>query len=161
MTDYALTDEVEAKGRAQQISTGQPGSTVHVKSVVVEPAGEWTRIVGTYVDGRPQPWVWTVTFLGPLTSDDHSRLAETDISYMSSSSVPGPAGIRAGLSRHRLAVEATEANEAADKVHAALGPLATSMTDWTSVPGDDQAIRFRLGDSRRPESSRTVAQQPN
>jgi hypothetical protein len=65
----------------------------------------------------------------------------------SSGSEIGPGTLRAGHSRHRLAVEATDANEAADKVRDALGPLAARMTEWTSVPGDDQAARFRIENS--------------
>ena len=148
-----LTDEDEAKRLAQQVSEGQPGSTIAVVSSLVEPRGEWRRTVATFVDGKPYPWVWRVTFLGHLEGFDHERLNEAGISYMSGGSEPGPGGVvRAGISRHRLAVDAPDGDAAVAKVCDALGGIATNMHDFTVEPGDDESIQFRFEDSQPPSA---------
>lgn len=150
-TGYPLTDEQEAKDLAQQVSAGQPGSTVTVKSILTQPGGGWTQIVGTFIDGKPHPWVWTVTFLGRLAADDNARLNLAGISYLGNNAEPYQGVMHGGAARHRLAVDAADANEAVQTVRDALGPIANQLRDWTSVPGDDQAIRFRLDDAQPPE----------
>ncbi|MEX1140727.1 MAG: hypothetical protein WEB79_00235 [Thermoleophilaceae bacterium] len=147
VTGYPLEDEDEAKRLAQEISAGQPGSTVTVNSVSSQPAGGWTRTVATYIDGKPRPWVWKVTFLGPMPNlDDNLRLNEKGISYMGGHSEPMPGGVRAGLSRHELAVEAESGDEAVQKVRDALGGQAFQYSNWTHEPGDDESVRYRLED---------------
>lgn len=147
LTGYPLEDESEASRLAQEISQGQPGSTVTVVSVSGHPLGEWRGIVATFVNGNPHPWVWTVTFLGSMpTIDANARLNEAGMSYMGGRSEPMPGGIRAGISRHRLAVEAASGEDAVQKARDALGAHANEMSDWTHEPGNDESIRFRLDD---------------
>jgi hypothetical protein len=147
LTGYPLEDEPEARRLAHEISEGQPGSTVTVVSGSRQPMGEWTRTIATFVDGKPHPWVWTVTFVGAMpTLDANARLNEAGVSYMGGHSEPMPGGIRAGLSRHRLAVEAASGDDAVQKVRDAFGALADEMGDWTHEPEDDETVRFRLED---------------
>jgi hypothetical protein len=149
----SLTDEDEAKQLAQEISAGQSGVTITIVSSSMEPSGEWTRTVATYLDGKPHPWVWTVTFLGYLEDLDHVWLNKAGISYMGGGSEPGPQGVmRAAVSRHRLAVEAPDGDAAVAKTHEALGGLATEMREWTAEPGDDLAIHFRFEDNPPPDN---------
>lgn len=149
----ALEDEAEAKRLAQEISAGQPDSTVTVESVSTEPMGEWTRTVATYVDGKPHPWAWEVTFLGYVEQTDQLRLSEAGISYMSGHPEPIPGGIREGAARHRVVVDAESGEEAVEQVRKVLGGQGLEMRDWTHEPAADEAIRFRLDDLGRDRHS--------
>jgi hypothetical protein len=132
-----ITDETQAKATAQEVSRGQPGSLVEVVSVGREPSGEWTRVVAAFIDGKPHPWQWEVTFHGYLEGVDHLRLNEAGITYVSGGSEVKDGALRAGIARHRLIVEATDGRGAVDKVREVLGPLAAKMSDWTHEPADD------------------------
>lgn len=61
---------------------------------------------------------------------DDASLNEPPISYMGAGSEPIPGGIRAGLARHRLAVEAASSTEAVEIVRMALGAQAADTHDW-------------------------------
>ena len=138
---YPPTAEDEAHRLAQEISAGQPGSTVTVVSVSPQPASDWRRIVATYVDGKPHPWLWTVTFAGYLDKSDNARLNRAGITYVDRRSEAVSGGIRGGGARHRLAVEAASDEEAVQKARDALGAKARELTEWTSEPGDGESTQ--------------------
>jgi hypothetical protein len=140
-----LTDEDEAKRLAQEVSEGQPDATITVVSTSTEPAGEWTRTVATFVDGKPHPWLWTVTFVGQLMDADHRSLSAADISYARGGSEVADGGIRAGVARHEVLVGAASADAAMDAVRDALAARSPrEFTDWTAVPAEDESSRAEM-----------------
>jgi hypothetical protein len=142
-TGVVLTEEDEARRLALELSEQQRDATISVVSRKPESAGEWTGVVARYMNGAEIPSRWRVDFHCYLMDADHVSLSRAGIVYEAGHAEVQPGGVRGGVARHVVTLEADGADAAVASVQEALGPRAEKCSEWRASPARRESMPGR------------------